>query len=94
VDVLVDVLVPSCGATASRFTMRRWYGPPCAVCVVSAFARFCAMTSIRIRCADKPLAEMASVLNIGCGALGRAGGVGMDGVLVIGGRVIGQLTCP
>ena len=46
---------------------------------------------MRTRCADKPLAAIASALNIACGGSGRCGGAGGSGVVwMIGGMVMAQ----
>src|SRR4051812_37758049 len=86
--VFVAEEIDSAGV-ASSVTTRRLYGPPSGVLVVSALARFWAMTSMRTRCADRPLEAIANALNIGLGASGRCGGVGREGK-AIRGIVIGR----
>jgi hypothetical protein len=53
----------------------RRYGVPSAVRVVSAFAMLLAIASIRTRCAERPLAEIPRVRNIGR-TIGRYGSGG------------------
>src|SRR5690606_10313501 len=61
-DTVADTPSTWNGFASSCTTLRR-YGPPSGVRVVSAFATLCAIVSIRCRCADRPLAEIASPRN-------------------------------
>src|SRR5262245_14181535 len=68
-----------CGSPARSTTTLRLYGPPFAVTVVSLFARFSAMTSMRLRWAERPDALMSRERNksIACVSLHAA----RDGLL-------------
>src|SRR5690606_33473455 len=69
---ICDAYGGCCRGAFSITATRRLYGPPVSVRVVSAFAMFVAMVSMRTRCAESPLAAMPRVRNIGFTS-GRSG---------------------
>src|SRR5690606_942866 len=69
---ICDAYGGCCRGALSITATRRLYGPPASVRVVSAFAIFVAMVSMRTRWAESPLAATPRVRNIGFTS-GRSG---------------------